>query len=206
MRDRYYCGYITYQGVEYKGRHEPLISEALFFRVQNVLYGERKAGNRERTHNHYLKGVVFCDRCHRRLMIMRGKSKSGVLYFYYICRGREDHTCDLPYLKVADVETAVLQHYAHIQIPKDLQTLLVTKMDKAATDGRTTTKQLHTQLTKRLRLLDTQEDRFLDLVGDPDWPKEKTPPGCVPSAKRGSPSRTGLMRAKASWRSAVRCS
>ena len=28
----------------------------------------------------------------------------GDLYFYYICQGRENNTCDLPSMPVADVE------------------------------------------------------------------------------------------------------
>lgn len=32
---------------------------------------------------------------------------------------------------------------------------------------------LRTQLSNQLATLDTQEDRYLDLVGHPDWPKEK---------------------------------
>jgi hypothetical protein len=37
FRDRYYCGYVTYKGVEYQGRHEPIITEELFERIQKVL-------------------------------------------------------------------------------------------------------------------------------------------------------------------------
>jgi site-specific DNA recombinase len=32
---------------------------------------------------------------------------------------------------------------------------------------------LRAQLSKQLASLDVQEDRYLDLVGDPDWPKDK---------------------------------
>lgn len=88
LRDRYYLGYVTHKGVEYRGRHEPLIDQALFDRVQEILDGQRGGGTRARTHNHYLKGTVWCHRCKRRLIIMRGKGKRGNVYFYYICRGR----------------------------------------------------------------------------------------------------------------------
>ena len=33
LRNRYYLGYVTHKGVEYKGRHEPLITQELFDRV-----------------------------------------------------------------------------------------------------------------------------------------------------------------------------
>ncbi len=74
LRDRYYLGYVTYRGQEYRGRHEPLIDPETFERVQQMLEARRAGGVRERTHNHYLKGTVWCHRCESRLMIMRGKS------------------------------------------------------------------------------------------------------------------------------------
>jgi len=40
------------------GRHEPLVSEELFERVQRVLNAHSGAGVRSRTHNHYLKGLL----------------------------------------------------------------------------------------------------------------------------------------------------
>ena len=36
LRDPYYCGVIVYDGELYKGRHEPLVSEELFEKVQRV--------------------------------------------------------------------------------------------------------------------------------------------------------------------------
>jgi hypothetical protein len=57
LRDRYYLGFICYDGEEYPGRHEPLVSAELFAKVQAVL-DERlpKKGSRQRRHSHYLKG------------------------------------------------------------------------------------------------------------------------------------------------------
>jgi site-specific DNA recombinase len=57
LRDRYYLSYVTYDGIEYTGRHEALIDQELFDQVQKVLYAERNAGTRQRVHDHYLKGT-----------------------------------------------------------------------------------------------------------------------------------------------------
>jgi DNA invertase Pin-like site-specific DNA recombinase len=37
LRNPYYMGYVTYQGVRYEGSHEPLVSKATWFMVQAVL-------------------------------------------------------------------------------------------------------------------------------------------------------------------------
>jgi site-specific DNA recombinase len=173
LRDRYYLGTVTYDGVEYPGRHEALITPDLFERVQKILYVERGAGTRERVHDHYLKGTVWCARCKRRLILRPSTSKTGNRYFYYICRGVQEHDCDLPSLPVAKVEKAVTDHYARVTIPGQHRATLETLAADACTDSQETTTKLRTNLRRQLTELDRQEDRYLDLLGDPDWPEQK---------------------------------
>ncbi len=174
LQDRYYLGYVEWGDAEYDGKHEPLIDQELFDRVQRVLMAERGGGARERTHNHYLKGVVWCDRCQKRLIIMRGKNRKGELYFYYLCRGRQDKTgCDLPYLSVAKVVAAVEAHYATVHLPEDFISRVTTLMDEAATAKQATASQMREAIEKELRELDTREDRYLDLYGEGEMPKAK---------------------------------
>jgi hypothetical protein len=173
LRNRYYLGYVTHDGQEYPGRHEALVTPELFERVQQMLVARRAGGTRERTHNHYLKGSVWCHRSRQRLMIMRGKSHTGELYFYYFCKGRQDHTCDLPYLPVARVEAAVLDSYATIALPKDLRGRITARMDEAMDTAAAVSADMRKRITGELKRLDAQEDRFLDLIGDDDWPQAK---------------------------------
>ncbi|MGH3905821.1 MAG: hypothetical protein ACRDTE_16800 [Pseudonocardiaceae bacterium] len=46
-------------------------------------------------------------------------------------------------------------------------------MNQAVEESQETATQLRKQLTKRLKELDAQEDRYLDLIDDPDWPQDK---------------------------------
>jgi site-specific DNA recombinase len=173
LRDRYYLGYIIYDGIEYPGRHEPLITPELFDKVQKVLYTERNAGTRERVHDHYLKSTIFCARCRRRLILRPSTSKTGQRYFYYICRGVQEADCDLPALPVHKVEHAVTQHYNRISISEQHRKTLENLALSAANDSRETTTKLRASLRAQLTELDHQEDRLLDLIGDPEWPQDK---------------------------------
>jgi site-specific DNA recombinase len=173
LRDRYYLGYITYNGIEYPGRHEPLINQELFDKVQKVLYTDRAAGTRERVHDHYLKGTIFCARCRRRLILRPSTSKTGRRYFYYICRGVQEADCDLPALPLHKVEHAVTQHYSHISISERHRKILESLATSAADDSKETTAKLRASLRAQLTELDRKEDRFLDLIGDPEWPQDK---------------------------------
>ena len=141
--------------------------------LQKVLYADRGAGTRQRVHDHYLKGTVWCARCKRRLILRPSTSKTGNIYFYYICRGVQEHDCDLPALPVAKVEHAITNHYTNVAIPAQHRTRLETLAAQACADAHKTITKLHTRLRKQLAELDRQEDRYLDLLGDPDWPQAK---------------------------------
>ncbi|MGH3680205.1 MAG: zinc ribbon domain-containing protein [Natronosporangium sp.] len=117
--------------------------------------------------------MVWCARCRRRLIIMRGKSHNGSLYFYWLCRGRQQHTCNLPYLPVEQVEDEVIRHYATVRLPDDLRVTIQAQIEAAVADRHGTQTRIRTQLTKRLADLEKQEDAYLDLVGHPDWPQDK---------------------------------
>ncbi len=173
LRNRYYLGYVNFSGVEYQGRHQPLVSQELFDRVQEVRRLMPGAGNRQRRYHHYLKGMLWCERCGRRLIVMRGKSKTGELYFYYVCRGRQDRLCNLPYVRVAQVEQAVASHYQTVSLSAPLRLKLANLFDQAVESEVGQDARQQAQLRKRLAELDRQEDRYIELAVDPDWPKAK---------------------------------
>lgn len=118
LSNRYYIGYVTFQGVEYQGRHEELVSRALFDRVQEVLRSHDRAGEKQRVHHHYLKGSVYCAHCGSRLCITKAKD-----YFYFFCVARHQRRkpCPQPYLSVTVVERAVERYYSTVRLPVELQ-------------------------------------------------------------------------------------
>jgi DNA invertase Pin-like site-specific DNA recombinase len=119
LKNRYYLGQVTFNGVEYDGRHQPLVSEALFSRVQEVFRLHDKSGERQRIFRHYLKSTVVCGRCGSRLCLTNAKGR----YLYFYCQGRHQRrtTCQLPYLAAEAVERAVERSYRAVRIPAAVQ-------------------------------------------------------------------------------------
>ncbi|ACU75969.1 recombinase [Catenulispora acidiphila DSM 44928] len=93
---------------------------------------------RRRKHHHYLKGSLWCARCSSRVWYVPGKSHTGEQHFYFMCSGRQKHTCDLPYLKIAQVERAVEDNYTTITLSSDLRIRIAAAMRAAVTDSGTT--------------------------------------------------------------------
>ncbi len=116
LRSKYYIGIVPYGGVEHDGRHEPLIDKETFDQVQRVLDAHAMACERDRKHHHYLKGSLRCH-CGENLTLVKGKSKTGRIYDYFVCLGRKKKTgCKLPHLPVHEVEEKVAAAYERVKV------------------------------------------------------------------------------------------
>lgn len=117
LRSPYYRGVVVFNGVEYQGKHETLIDDDTWQRVQDVLSSKRQ-GEKQRQHHHYLKGTIWCGHCGSRLVVTYSRGKSGQRYPYYFCVGRHQKrtTCMLTYRPLDVVEAAIEDHYARVQL------------------------------------------------------------------------------------------
>ena len=110
LSNPYYLGIVTFMGVQYEGRHKPLVSQELFDRVQEVLRLHGRSGERDRTHHHYLKGTLYCDSCGGRLCLTNAKGK----YLYFFCIGRQAKRpgCSQRYVLASEIEVEVGDFYS----------------------------------------------------------------------------------------------
>lgn len=173
LRDRYYMGILTYRGMEYQGRHEPLIGQELYERVQRVLDAHSGAGTRQRTHHHYLKGLLWCERCKQRFIVQRAKGNGGI-YYYFFCRGRQEKVCDHPFVPVEVMEQAVIDHYGvAVHLPEAFRAEVRAEVDRAVGEHYGLSEELRDSLSSRLVALDRKEDYYLELAAEEGWPKDK---------------------------------
>jgi site-specific DNA recombinase len=177
LRDPYYIGFVTYKGEMYPGRHDPLISTELFDRVQEVLAVRGARGTRQRRHHHYLKGSLWCGRCHdeghEARVIFQWSHGHGGKYLYFFCRRRQMHHCDAPYIEGDALEAAVLDFYGSLRLPTEVIEGVRGLMQGMLAEERAAAKLLHEQLGKELVRLDTQEENLVDLVADGNLPSTK---------------------------------
>ncbi|MBD1364654.1 recombinase family protein [Mucilaginibacter sp. ZT4R22] len=93
IRNPIYCGVVVvppYENEEIqfvKALHEPIISESLFYEVQDVLNGNRKkvATKVVSMDALPLRGFLECPDCHRMLTGSASKGRHGNYYHYYHC-------------------------------------------------------------------------------------------------------------------------
>jgi site-specific DNA recombinase len=122
LRDDYYIGIVTLNGVKCQGRHDALVDRATFEQVQKVLNGHRASGDRSHKHSHYLKGTLFCV-CGKRLGYGRHRGKCQGVYEYFSCLSRVQRggRCPAPYFPVERTERAVVRRYQRETYKNDEQ-------------------------------------------------------------------------------------
>ena len=135
LHNKLYAGIVVFNGVEYAGAHEPLVSQELFDRAQEVFSLHDRDRVRERKHPHFLRGIVTCGSCGSALssMVARGRS-SYYSYFYCLGRftGRTD--CKEPYIAQEDLEAIVERVYRGLELAEDEEDCLRAALEQEMAD------------------------------------------------------------------------
>ena len=163
LRNPYYRGIVTYQGVQYPGKHQPLIDDATWQRVQTVL-NQHRHGERQRIHNHHLKTTVRCGQCGGRLIIHHAKARNGQIYPYFVCSYRQRHRteCSFKAVLIDEVDAHIADLYRHIHITPD-ERRAIEKYLRGELDHIYARQHTHIQkLTTQARKLKTQQAKLLE--------------------------------------------
>jgi site-specific DNA recombinase len=155
LKSRFYLGYFTWQGVEYKGTHEPLIDAAAFQRVQDVFAGHKKP--KYRKHNFAFAGLLTCahDGCTVTTELHKGR------YVYYRCsygRGK----CDLPYLPEQKISDRLGDVLRDIYVPEHIASAIVDSIQADQSRAESERQEQLTVVNQRLASLRTRMDQMYE--------------------------------------------
>lgn len=154
-------GIVRYAGVEYQGRHEPLIDPATFAKAKAVLAAHSCATEKDRKHHHYLKGSLYCGRCGSRMSLTYAHGNGG-RYAYFYCIGRKKETgCKQPHVAVDLIETAVERAYGEVMMPRSQAERIRAKLNKAMSGMREQATAEATRQRRRLAALSKEREKLL---------------------------------------------
>jgi site-specific DNA recombinase len=162
----YYVGTVVYMGKKAKGRHPKLIDAELFERVQRRLSAQRLAGDRDRKHQHYLKGSLTCDNCGAKLIYGQHRGKCGGIYEYFSCvrrRARNGGHCDTGHYSVEQVEIEVAALYWSLKLTAGQTTKIRKAVTALAEEHVGIVKKAATRHRRRLQGLEDEQDKLLEL-------------------------------------------
>lgn len=104
-----YRGIYIYGDVRIEGGVPRIVSDELFFKVQEVLKTKKNPQGRHRINGDYLlTGKLFCGKCKSPMTGISGTSKTGALHYYYTCqKKRVEHACDKINVRRDEIEETV---------------------------------------------------------------------------------------------------
>jgi len=112
-------GEFDYGRTRYRGVHEPLVTEAVWERCQEILDGRHEKKHRKVKHDFAFSGLVRCGHCGCSLV---GEMKKG-RYVYYHCTGYRGK-CPEPYTREETLEDRFAGRLRKLVIPAEIITWL----------------------------------------------------------------------------------
>ena len=167
LRNPYYMGIVAWNGKRYPGKHDRLVSEDTFDRVQALLAAARISGERPQKHEHYLRGSVVCEECLGRLLYGRHRGRGGRQYDYFCCnnrtvRRREIH-CSSGHHAVPTVEDHIEQHYRTVHIPAEVQEQIRAELNAELTDRTTLIEREAERHQRALKAIEAKQEKLVQL-------------------------------------------
>jgi site-specific DNA recombinase len=160
LTNPFYVGVVQWGGAHYEGQHKALIPQSLFDRVQETLRSRDVAGVRQRRHEHYLKGLLFCGECGRRLSLTLAKGR----YLYFYClgqRGTARTGCRQPYIVAGDAEALVEDLYGRIQLPPSWVSRLTEELEAEILERQAEASERRVVLTRTLAKATDERGKLL---------------------------------------------
>ena len=105
-----YIGVYTYNGKETENVIPRIVSNDLFYKVQEMMFKNKKAPARARAMTDYLLTTkLFCGHCKDMMVGISGTSQTGKLHNYYICKQARIKKCNKKTVKKGYIEDIVVR-------------------------------------------------------------------------------------------------
>lgn len=119
LKNPFYIGDFIYNGIYYKGKHQPIIEKALFFQVQKII--EKKHAPRINKYDFLFNGLIECSHCGKFLTADIKKGK----YVYYRCFSKN---CKIKAIPEHKIEKAVIENLQEISVTPKTKADIISKI------------------------------------------------------------------------------
>lgn len=120
LRRKSNAGYISYNGEEYKGMHEPIISEETYEKTMRLM--EARSDIRRRNSDYLLTGLIVCGKCGAKMRYQKwGKDKCKIVCYSHDQSKPhlvKDENCNNPPIDAFLVEDAVKEDLFSFSVKK----------------------------------------------------------------------------------------
>lgn len=172
LRNNIYLGYMSYKGVDYRGDHEPFITEETFNKTQKLLDERVEAykltGIKPGGQTTYLGGLLYCKQCGGKYAKNDWKQPNGNTTKIYACYSRskkvrkmvKDPNCKNKNWKRDELDQIVFDEIKKLAL--DSSYIHELRKEKVVTSDEPNKIDI---IRKEIEKIDEQISRFMDLYG-----------------------------------------
>ena len=168
LKNECYLGFVRHKGKLYQGKHEPIISNRLFERVQLAFNKDNKPKT-QKDHKFLYSGLLKCGECGR--AITCEKQRKDLIYYH--CTGNYGK-CENKhsYIRQEIIDKQINEGIQNIVISDDLADYLNKILDESYKDLNIITKEKHDYIKKEISQIKTRQDKLLGLYIDGEIEKD----------------------------------
>ena len=169
LRNPLYCGKLRARAFkdepEYlvDGKHEAIISQETFIKVQDLLVEYRKETKHPRYHTRReelpLRGFLLCNECGEKMTGSASKSRNGDRHFYYHC-----NHCRTTRYRAGDVNDSVVKMLKSLSVSSEVEELFKVIVQLVFNEDQISDAKEKELATKKLDQLNEQIERLDDLL------------------------------------------
>ena len=122
LNNERYTGTYIYGDIRVPGGIPRIVSDELFYKVQEVLKTKKNPQGRHRMNGDYtLTGKLFCGKCKSPMVGMSGTSHTSEKHYYYACqKKRTEKACDKKNVQRDAIEEAVARAIKNYALQDDI--------------------------------------------------------------------------------------
>ena len=158
LQSQVYIGKIPYKGEIYEGKHQPIISEEMFYEVQDLM--KKRGRNDLKTSNYLLSGMVYCGYCGAKFRYQKWGPERTIMYCYSQQKSKprlvKDPNCPNHKAEADDIEKYVLEELFKLSLDE-------TYFDKRMTRN---LEDVETVQQNRLKDVEKQINNLLGLLAE----------------------------------------
>ena len=154
LENPFYVGRLRWKGADYNGAHAPLVSEALFLRVHDVLRRRYRAPGEKGRRRFLLRGLALCENCGARMTAEQHRR-----WGYYRCcaNTKGARNCRAKFCPVDVAHDTLASLYQRLQISDELRTKVRAVADRLIEERVTAARGRRGSLTiQRTRVLERE--------------------------------------------------
>ena len=171
LRNKVYAGFIAIpelddeQADTIKGLHEPIITEALFNKVQKLLGDNLLKKNKPNFSSKRLelplRGNLICSKCRNHLTGSASRSQNGKLHFYYHC-----NACGGDRIKAETINESVIEILKSLKFKNSINNLFESILKERFKDKKIVVQSSKQNSLKRLSELNNRIIKLQDMLAD----------------------------------------